>query len=74
MAQLGYHRKPVALYNIDSFYDPLIALLRHTVDEGFMRPAYFDALCVESEPVELIERLRRYQPPARDKWAPDAAK
>lgn len=73
-AQLGYHRKPVALYNIDSFYDPLIALLRHTVDEGFMRPAYFDALCVESEPVALIERLRRYQPPARDKWAPDAAK
>ncbi|MBR8399486.1 TIGR00730 family Rossman fold protein [Burkholderia cenocepacia] len=73
-AQLGYHRKPVALYNIDSFYDPLIALLRHTVDEGFMRPAYFNALCVESEPVALIERLRHYQPPARDKWAPDAAK
>ena len=30
-----------------------------------MRPAYFDALCVESEPVELIERLRATsRPPA----------
>lgn len=73
-SQLGYHRKPVALYNIDSFYDPLIALLRHTVDEGFMRATYFDALCIDSEPAGLIDRLRRYRPPARDKWAQDAAK
>lgn len=67
-AQLGYHRKPVALYNIEGFYDPLIALLRHTVDEGFMQPTYFDTLCIDTAPVPLIEQLRHYQPPARDKW------
>ncbi|CAH2894465.1 MAG: Lysine decarboxylase family [uncultured Paraburkholderia sp.] len=38
-AQLGYHQKPVALLNIDGFYDPLIKLLQHTVEEGFMRHA-----------------------------------
>lgn len=70
-AQLGYHRKPVALYNIDAFYDPLIALLTHTVDEGFMRPAYFDALCIDSDPAALIGQLRHYRPPAIDKWAPE---
>ncbi len=43
-AQLGYHQKPVAVLNIDGFYDPLIALLKHTVDEGFMRQTYFDIL------------------------------
>ncbi|AOK30215.1 DNA-binding protein [Burkholderia singularis] len=67
-AQLGYHRKPIALYNIDAFYEPLLALLKHTVDEGFMQRVYFDALCVDAAPDALIEQIVRYRPPARDKW------
>lgn len=67
-AQLGYHRKPVALYNVDAFYQPLIALLKHTVDEGFMQRTYFDALCIDAAPDALIDQLVRYRPPARDKW------
>ncbi|WP_323121629.1 LOG family protein [Burkholderia alba] len=72
-AQLGYHRKPVALYNIDGFYDPLIALLQHTVDEGFMQRAYLDALCIDAAAEPLIGQLERYRPPARDKWEPAPA-
>lgn len=67
-AQLGYHRKPVALYNVDAFYQPLIALLEHTVDEGFMQRTYFDALCIDAAPDALIDQFVRYRPPARDKW------
>ncbi|VBH23846.1 LOG family protein [Burkholderia pseudomallei] len=67
-AQLGYHRKPVALYNVDAFYQPLITLLEHTVDEGFMQRTYFDALCIDTAPDALIDQLVRYRPPARDKW------
>ncbi|MGF6758295.1 TIGR00730 family Rossman fold protein [Paraburkholderia sp. GAS334] len=68
-AQLGYHQKPVAVLNIDGFYDPLVSLLRHTVDEGFMRQTYFDILQIDADPMALIGKLQRYQPPARDKWA-----
>lgn len=68
-AQLGYHHKPVAVLNIDGFYDPLIALLRHTVREGFMRQTYFDLLQVDSDPAVLIEKLERYRAPAQDKWS-----
>jgi hypothetical protein len=68
-AQLGYHQKPVALLNIDGYYDPLVAMLAHTVHEGFMRQTYFDILQIDSDPAALIGRLHRYQPPARDKWA-----
>lgn len=67
-AQLGYHRKPVALYNVDAFYQPLITLLEHTVDEGFTQRTYFDALCIDAAPDALIDQLVRYRPPARDKW------
>ncbi|CAG4888800.1 LOG family protein [Paraburkholderia saeva] len=68
-AQLGYHQKPVAVLNIDGFYDPLVSLLRHTVDEGFMQQKYFDILQIDANPEALIGKLQRYQPPVADKWA-----
>ncbi len=68
-AQLGYHHKPVAVLNIDGFYDPLIALLRHTVREGFMRQTYLDLLQMDSDPAALIAKLERYRAPAQDKWS-----
>jgi uncharacterized protein (TIGR00730 family) len=67
-AQLGYHQKPVAVLNIDGFYDPLIAMLKHTVQEGFMRESYLDVLQFDSNPAELIGKLQRYQPILADKW------
>ncbi|MEW9585929.1 TIGR00730 family Rossman fold protein [Paraburkholderia sp. DGU8] len=68
-AQLGYHGKPVALLDIGGFYDPLMRMLRHTVDEGFMRQSFLDILQMDADPVALIGKLRRYRPPSRDKWA-----
>jgi len=68
-AQLGYHHKPVGMLNIGGFYAPLIALLEHTVREGFMRQTYLDLLQIDSDPAALIGKLQRYHAPARDKWA-----
>ena len=67
-AQLRYHEKPVALLNIDNYYDPLLAMLRHTVEEGFMRAPFLDMLQVASDPVKLIGALKAYTPPAIDRW------
>ncbi|MEM5318011.1 TIGR00730 family Rossman fold protein [Paraburkholderia sp. JHI869] len=68
-AQLGYHRKPVGVLNISGFYDPLMALLDHTVREGFMRETYLDMLQTDSDPVALIAKIKRYHAPEKDKWA-----
>lgn len=35
LRQLGHHRKPTVLINIDGFWDPLDALIRNTVELGF---------------------------------------
>ncbi|AME22524.1 MULTISPECIES: LOG family protein [Burkholderiaceae] len=67
-AQLRYHDKPVALLNIDNYYDPLLAMLRHTVEEGFMRAPFLDMLQVASDPVKLIGALKAYTPPTIDRW------
>jgi uncharacterized protein (TIGR00730 family) len=67
-AQLGYHRKPVALLNTAGYYEPLLAMLRHTVEEGFMRPPLLDMLLVADEPISLIQKLNDYTPTLANKW------
>ncbi|MEH0072049.1 TIGR00730 family Rossman fold protein [Pannonibacter sp. Pt2-lr] len=37
-AQLGQHRKPVLLANINSFWSPLLQLIDHMRNEAFIRP------------------------------------
>src|ERR1700751_6203487 len=37
--QLGRHSKPVLLANIDGFWEPLLALLRHMRAPAFIRPS-----------------------------------
>jgi uncharacterized protein (TIGR00730 family) len=56
-AQLGYHTKPIALLNVEHYFDPLLTMLQHTVDEGFMRPAYLGLLQVSTEHHGLLKRL-----------------
>ena len=36
-AQLGQHKKPILLANIDGFWDPLARLFDHMEDEAFFR-------------------------------------
>jgi uncharacterized protein (TIGR00730 family) len=67
-AQLGHHTKPCALLNVRGFYDGLIAFLDQVAERGFVRGAHRAMLIVGQEPMELIERLRAYEPPAVAKW------
>jgi len=62
-AQLGLHRKPVGLLNVEGYYDPLLALIEHAIAEGFILPEYAQLLTVDSDPEELLEQLLRYEPP-----------
>jgi uncharacterized protein (TIGR00730 family) len=68
-AQLGYHQKPVGLLDVNGYYDPLLAMLRHTIEEGFMRAPYLDIIQVAAEPREMIAKLAAYTPPVHDKWS-----
>lgn len=37
-SQLGQHRKPIVLANIDGFWSPFMALIEHMGQEAFIRP------------------------------------
>jgi uncharacterized protein (TIGR00730 family) len=55
--QLGYHDQPIGLLNLNGYYDPLLAFMQHTVDEGFLSPEQHAVLLVDAEPVALLDRL-----------------
>lgn len=61
-AQLGIHAKPIGLLNVNGFYDGLRAFVRHQVQEGFVRPEHESLMVAESDPDELIRRLRAAAP------------
>lgn len=64
---LGIHHKPVALYNIDGYWEPLVRAIDAMVDAGFSRPEARASLIVVSTPEELFDRLSTWQPP-KPKW------
>lgn len=68
-AQLGYHDKPVGALNVAGYFDPLKAMLDHTVAAGFMRREYVDLLQIADQTPALLERLHRYAPVKIDKWS-----
>ncbi|AWB23693.1 TIGR00730 family Rossman fold protein [Methylobacterium currus] len=67
-AQLGYHRKPLAVFNAGGFFDGLLGFLDSVVAEGFVREPHRAMLIVGTEPADLVARIRAYEPPRVIKW------
>ncbi len=61
--QLGIHRKPVALYDVEGFWTPLITMLDTMTESGFMRPEFRASLIVARTPEDLLGALAAWQPP-----------
>ncbi|MBM7662382.1 uncharacterized protein (TIGR00730 family) [Bacillus mesophilus] len=66
--QIGYHGKPIALFNINQFYDKFIDLLQHMVGEGFLKKDYLSSLILDSNPEVLLEKMNAFEGQKIDKW------
>ena len=67
-AQLGIHRKPCGLLNVEGFFDPLLLLFDHAVRERFVSPDHRSLVVVEEDPERLLDALSRWEPPALERW------
>jgi len=65
---LGIHAKPTGLLDVGGYWRPLIRLLDHAVDEGFLRPAHRKLVVVDRSPARLLERLAGHRVPAATRW------
>ena len=67
-AQLGLHKKPIAILNIDGFYDPLNILVQTMVDKGFLKEINQEMLLVSDNIDELLDKMNNYIAPTVGKW------
>jgi uncharacterized protein (TIGR00730 family) len=68
-SQLGLHRKPCGLLDVEGYYQRLADFLDHAVQERFLLEQHRVTLMAESDPGALLERLRAYRPDAVEpKW------
>ena len=57
--QLGLHRKPIVLLNVEDYWAPLIALLDHVVDSGFADSSLLDFVQSGGSALDTMALLRR---------------
>ncbi|MGE8685168.1 MAG: TIGR00730 family Rossman fold protein [Acinetobacter sp.] len=63
--QLNQHQKPMMLYNVNGFYDALIAQLDHAVIEGFLPPQHRAKLIVCNSSQQIFSALKNLDGPKR---------
>ena len=69
--QLRIFDKPIGLYNIEGFFNGLMNFFNHAVEEQFVREEHKGNIVVSSNPVEIIESLKAYEPVQIGKWIED---
>jgi uncharacterized protein (TIGR00730 family) len=57
-AQLGHHKKPILIANIDGFWDPLCALFDHMREMQFIRAGLTVAPLIVDRAEEILPALR----------------
>lgn len=60
--QLGIHQKPVGLFNVAGYYDPLLAMVDRAIEEGFILPRYRNLFIASSGVDDLFDLMRKFQP------------
>jgi hypothetical protein len=67
-SQLGIHRKPCGILNVEGYYDPLLALFDRAVADGLLKAANRALVLADSSPQRLLAQLARAEVPLIDKW------
>jgi len=60
--QLGLIKTPVVILNSLGYYDSLLAMLGHAIDEGFMKPSHSQLWQVATTPDQAIDLLNDGNP------------
>ncbi len=66
--QLGLIHKPVGIFNIEHYFDALVAWLDHAVDMKFIRPEHRANILVNTDPEALVKNMSEYTGLVAEKW------
>ena len=69
--QLGFHKKPLVVLNINGFYNHLKSQLEFMVGQKMLLPQHAAMVLFADTPTEAIDKLFGYQAPVVGKWIDD---
>lgn len=67
-SQLGFHQKPIGLLNVEGYYDHLLAFLKQSVEQQYVKPQHHALLLASDEVPQMLEQLLNFKPMGGDKW------
>lgn len=67
-AQLGLHKKPIALLNTDGFYDQLLQMTDTMVRNGFVKELHHSMVLHDTHIETLLDKMYNYTAPETGKW------
>ncbi len=68
LTQLRVFDKPVALFNVNGYYDDIVRFIDRAAREGFMHREHADNLIVSNDPKTLLEGIANFKPIELTKW------
>ncbi len=66
--QLGLHKKPAGILNVNGFYNSLLTFTLKMIKEGFLKEANQKMLLVSDDINELLDLMKNYSAPNVTKW------
>lgn len=68
LKQLHRHCKPIVVYNVNGYYNPMLAMMQNAVDEKFMSDNCNRLYTVAQTEEQVFEQIKNYVPFSYDKY------
>ena len=69
--QLGLHSKPIAILNVNGFYDLLLQQMDVMVEQKFLKPTNRNLVLTSGDPIELIGLMENFDAKPDEVWFRD---
>lgn len=68
-SQIGLHRKPAAILNVNGYYDPLLRWVDRAFADHYIYAEHLALFVVDSTPAGLLDKLASYRFPEKiERW------
>lgn len=67
-SQLGYEEKPIGILNTAGYFAPMLQQFDLAVRERFLKQEHRDLILTDTQPSQLLEKLKSFNRPNVEKW------
>ena len=74
LSQLRVFDKPVALFNVNGYYDDILRFIERATKEGFIHSEHAGNIIVSDDPKKLLDGIENFKPVQIKKWVDEIKK